>query len=240
MDKRIGMVIILLMTVTLTACRSNTPINSTTEISPSEEMTSEVTFATTSETTAEDTSEASDNSGILASDLFDRETKLDRYAYEYVMSSDGKVIGGFMIWVDGDRVRYDVVDQGQSMYFDYEKQEAYLYVEAENTLIKTPINTLGTEWESPFMFAAELDDSALLAMKNIGTETVDGKKCQIFEYDNADTKVTYYVWEEKGFILKMIMEIEGQPSYEYYFKNLDIDGNFDDELELPEGATIVG
>lgn len=237
MDKRIWMVIILLMALALTACSSDTPIESSIEVSPSE---AEITSETMSETTAVETSETSEEDEIMASDVFDRDVKSDRYAYEYVMSSNGQVVGGFKLWVDGDRVRYDMADLGQSMYFDYEKQEAYVYSVADNTAIKTPIETLGNEWESPFMFASELDDDALSTMKYVGTDTLDGNKCQLFEYDSMGTKVTYYVWEEKGIILKMIMEVEGQPSFEYYFKNFEIDGNFDEELELPKDAIIVG
>jgi len=239
MKKSIWMVIILIAMLALTACGSDAPDTETTETTASVVTTSEDTSETTTAST-EAVSETVENGGVLASDIFNRESKVDRYAYELIMTSGGQVIGGFNLWVDGDRVRFDLADQGQSMYFDYAKKEAYIYVAAENTLMKTPIETLGNEWESPFLFAEELDDDALTAMKNKGSETLDGKKCQIFEYDNMGTKVTYYVWEEKGLILKMIMEVDGQPTYEYYFKNLQIDGNFDKELELPEGAKIVG
>jgi len=160
--------------------------------------------------------------------------------YELVMSSDGKVVGGFNIWADGDLVRFDLADSGQSMYFDYGKKEAYIYITEGNTLMKVPIDTLGNEWESPFIFASELDDVALSAMNYKGNETLDGKKCQIFEYDNLGTTATYYVWEEEGLIIKMILEYEGQPTYEYYFKNLDINGNYDKELEIPADAKLVG
>lgn len=239
MNKRIWMVIILLLTLALTACGSGTNTIESTEATT--ETTSSETTAETTEAQTEATSETTENAGVSASDIFDRDTKVDRYAYELIMSSGGQVIGGFNLWVDGDRVRFDLAeDQGQSMYFDYKKKEAYIYVAAENTLMKMPIESLGNEWESPFLFAEELDDDALSAMTNKGSETVDGKKCQVFEYDNMGTKVTYYVWEEKGLILKMIVEVDGQPTYEYYFKNLQIDGNFDKELELPEGAKIVG
>ncbi len=239
MKKSIWIVIILILMLTLTACGSDTPNAETTEATASVATTSE----TSSETTAAQTeavSETSENGDLLAADIFKTDTKADRYAYELIMSSGGQVIGGFNLWVDGDKVRFDLTDQGQSMYFDYEKQEAYIYIEADNTLLKTPIETLGNEWESPFLFAEELDADALSAMNYKGSEKLDGKDCQIFEYDNMGTKVTYYVWEEKGLILKMIMEVDGQPTYEYYFKNLQIDGNFDKELEFPEGAKIVG
>lgn len=239
MKKSIWIVIILVLILTLTACGSDTSDSQTSETNATEVTTSE----TTSETTAAQTeavSETSENGDILAADIFKTDTKADSYAYELIMSSGGQVIGGFNLWVDGDKVRFDLTDQGQSMYFDYEKQEAYIYSAADNTLLKTPIETLGNEWESPFLFAEELDADALSSMNYKGSEKLDGKACQIFEYDNMGNKVTYYVWEEKGLILKIIMEIDGQPEYEYYFKNLELDGNFEKELELPEGAKIVG
>ena len=239
MDKRIWMVIILVMALALTACGSDTKTDESTEVTT--ETTASETTAETTVVTTEAASETTENNEVLASDIFNRDSKIDSYAYELIMSSGGQVIGGFNLWVDGDRVRFYLsADEGQSMYFDYAKKEAYIYVKAENTLMKMPIESLGNEWESPFLFAEELDDDALSAMKNKGTETVDGKKCRVFEYDNLGTKAIYYVWEEKGLILKMIVEVEGQPTYEYYFKNLNIDGNYDKELELPEGATIVG
>lgn len=242
MDKRIWMVIILLMTmtVTLSGCGAATPDEDTTE---STEATSSEAISSEATTAAEQTeavSETSEEVGVLASDIFNRDAKFDNYAYEYVMSSGDQILGSFKLWVDGNRVRYDAMDQGQSMYMDYDKQEGYIYMSTDNTLIKTPLGSLGNEWESPFTFANEIEDSALVDMKDKGTETLDGKLCQLFEYDNMGSKVTYYVWKEKGLIIKMMMEIEGQPSFEYYFKDLQIDGNFDKELELPKGAKIVG
>lgn len=213
---------------TTTESSENTPISVVTTIENIEEsmVDSEV-----------DTSEDSDNAS--AASIINRDRKIDNYYYEFVMTTGEEKVAGFKLWVAGNKARYDAIDEGQSLYLDYDKGEGYLYMPSENLLMKTPIETTSNEWESPFLFAGEIDDGTLSSMKQTGTEIIDGKTCYVFEADGMGTKANYYVWKEEGLIVKMMIETDDQPSYGYYFKDLTIGGTFETELTLPEDAKIM-
>ncbi len=235
MFKSVWIILLVILVALLPGCGSDSKEDETTATTELVETT-EATEATQVEASTEETTEAE---GYFAGDVLDRDRALDNYYYEYVMSSDGQKIGGFKLWASGQKIRFDATDEGQRLYLDYETGKGFMYIESENTLIATPLDTMSNEWESPLIFAGQIDDATLDGMNWIKKETVDGKSCHVFEVSNGGIKVTYYVWEEEGLIIKMIMETDGQPTYEYYFKDLEIDGDFEKELELPEGATVI-
>lgn len=164
----------------------------------------------------------------------------ESYYYEYVLVTDGVEQMAFKIWSDGTRVKFEGGMEGETYYMDYEKEEAYLYMPADNMMMKMPMEGIDSGWDSPFMMAAQIEDDVLDGLKKTGEETIDGKKCSLYEYDYGQGKYTYVVWEDEGLIVKMIMELDGQPTYEYYFKDLVINENFDIELELPKDVQIIG
>lgn len=232
MFKRVWIILLVILVASLSGCGSDSKATESTE-------TTEETEATEVTKEAESTEETTEAEGFFAGDVIDRDRALDNYYYEYVMTSDGQKIGGFKLWASGQKIRFDATEEGQRLYMDYETGKGFMYIESENTLIATPLETMGNEWESPLIFAGQIDDATLDGMNWIKTETIDGKSCHVFEVSNSGMKVTYYVWEDEGLIIKMIMETDGQPTYEYYFKDLEIDGNFEKDLELPEGATVI-
>ncbi|MDH8679446.1 hypothetical protein QE109_14905 [Fusibacter bizertensis] len=221
------MMLLILVVLVMSACSSNDDATTeNTENIPVSVATNE-----------ENTEENFDN--VKAFDMINRDRKIDNYYYEFVMTTGDERIGGFKLWIAGNKARYDAIDEGQSLYLDYDKGEGFLYMPSENLLMKTPIETTSNEWESPFLFAGEIDDETLGSMKEKGTEIIDGKTCYIFVAEHLGMKVTYYVWEDEGLIVKMVVETEGQPSYSYYFKDLTIGGTFETELALPKDAKIM-
>jgi hypothetical protein len=69
---------------------------------------------------------------------------------------------------------------------------------------------------------------------------LDGKDCAVYEWDYAGGKYTYYIWKDEGIIIRMKMEMDGGSTYEYYFKDLKINENFEMELEIPDDVQIMG
>lgn len=174
-----------------------------------------------------------------AASILQKDKNIDNYYYEYVMSSDGQRMAGFKLWVNGNRIRFDAEAEGQSIYLDYDKGEGYLYMPDGNILMKMPLESLGSEWESPFLFAGEIEQSALDGMKYEGKETIDGKECYVYAGESMGSGATYYIWKDEGVIVKFVLKNSGQPTYEYYFKDLTFGQTYDSELKLPEGAEIV-
>lgn len=229
---------VALLTVSLTACgsSSNEETTETTEAPPVGIVTeSETEAATEPETEAASESEADPS----AASVLQKDKKIDNYYYEYVMSSDGQRMAGFKLWVNGNRIRFDAEEEGQTIYLDYDLGEGYLYMPDGNVLMKMPLESLGGEWESPFLFAGEIEQNALEGMKYEGKETIDGKECYIYTGESMGSGATYYIWKDEGVIVKFVLKNSGQPTYEYYFKDLTFGQTYDSELKLPEGAEIV-
>lgn len=164
----------------------------------------------------------------------------ESYYYEYVLAADGVEQVAFKIWSDGKRVKFEGGMEGEIYYLDYEKEEAYLYMPNENMMMKMPMEGMDSGWDSPFMMAAQIETDVIDGLNKVGEEEIDGKECTMYQYDFGQGKYTYAVWKDQGFIIKMIMELDGQPTYEYYFKDLTINENFEIDLELPEDVQIIG
>lgn len=165
--------------------------------------------------------------------------RVDNYYYEYVMSTNDQHMASFKIWVNGPRLRFDILEEGQRIYLNYELNEGYLYMPDGNVLMKMPLESLGDEWESPFIFADEIDQGTMDGLKFSGKELIDGKECYVYTDKNDEMEMTYFIWKEEGLIVKMQFESKDQPSYEYYFKDLSVGENYDEELKLPDDADIV-
>lgn len=73
-----------------------------------------------------------------------------------------------------------------------------------------------------------------------GTETIDGKVCQVISFDQTGAgSVKMWLWEEKGLPLKMEMVANGTTTTIVY-NNIDFSDIPDSIFELPDGVTIVG
>lgn len=237
MKKILMLALVATMLFALSACGSSTTPEETTETTASLPVATQTTAAEQTEVTEKTEDEGSDDEAFM--NVFKRDKKIDNYYYEYVMSSNGQRMAGFKLWVNGNRIRFDAEQEGQSIYLDYDKGEGYLYMPDGNILMKMPLESLGSEWESPFLFAGEIDQTTLDSMKYEGRETIDGKVCYVYSGESMGTKVTYYIWKDEGVIVKFSYESGGQPTYEYYFKDLTFGETYDKELELPKDAEIV-
>ena len=222
---------------TLTACSSGANKEQTTETSED----SPVGIVTTAPTETEAETEATTGSGddYAAVNIINPDRKIDNYYYEYVMSSGGQRMASFKLWVNGNRIRFDAEAEGQTIFLNYDTGEGYVYMPAGNVLMKMPLDQLGSEWESPFLFAGEIDQMTMDSLKYTGKEMIDGKECYIYEGESGATKMTYYIWKEEGLIVKMIYETNDQSSFEYYFKDLTLGQTYDSELKLPENVDII-
>ena len=234
----IALLMVSLLSVSLTACVSSTneETTETTEAPPVGIITESATEAASESITETEPSTDADPS---AATILQKDRKIDNYYYEYVMSSDGQKMAGFKLWVNGNKIRFDAEQEGQTIYLDYDLGEGYLYMPDGNILMKMPLESLGSEWESPFLFAGEIEQSALDSMKYEGKETIDGKECYVYKGENMGSGATYYIWKDEGVIVKFVLTNSGQPTYEYYFKDLTLGETYDSELKLPEDAEIV-
>lgn len=202
---------------------------------PEETPTPEKELEPTIEVETEETEDENN-----AADLISDNLEVDSYYYEYVVSINGAEQVGFKIWSYDNRIRFEGGMEGEMFYLDYNKNEGYLYMPAEKTMLKMPLESIDNEWDSPFIMTADIDDSALSGMNYIGDENLDGKTCAVYEYESSEGKITYYIWKDEGIVIRMKMEMDGGSTYEYYFKDLKINENFEMELEIPDDVQIIG
>ena len=196
---------------------------------------------TTPSSTTEESSESSDGSSL--SDLLDLAKGSTSATYDLVIS------GGVMqpmtnkVWSTETMERMDSTIMGTKsiMIIDKEAMVMYMYDPDENTAMRMdmdPDNTAG----SPQSFEEIVEEYNPTV---IGTETIDGKKCTIIQYEVVTDDVTVtqkaWIWQVYGFPIKfeMTSTIGGSSvTTVIEMKNIEF-GPIDDSIfELPAGVDI--
>ena len=108
----------------------------------------------------------------------------------------------------------------------------YIYIPEQNMAFKATYDPSQT---SP------LNDVQSINQYNptvTGTETIDGKLCSIVEYSVSGMSVKMWLWQEKGFPLKVITNTNaGTTTVEY--KNIEFIDIPDSQFEIPDGVQIM-
>lgn len=138
------------------------------------------------------------------------------------------------VWHKNNKMRTEMVVENQKIVnlLDLEAKTAYMYMPDMNMATK------GDFSQTP---KSPLDNFEGIEKYNpriTGTEIIDGKNCIIIEYNADDVKTKLWVWEEKGFPLK-IETITNQGKTTIYYKNIDFSDIPDSIFELPKGVQII-
>ncbi|VUT27744.1 MAG: hypothetical protein SYNGOMJ08_00294 [Candidatus Syntrophoarchaeum sp. GoM_oil] len=192
-------------------------------------------------TTTEESSESSDGSSL--SDLLDLAKGSTSATYDLVIS------GGVMqpmtskVWSTETMERMDSTIMGMKSItiIDKEAMVMYMYNPDEHTAMMMdmdPDNTAGSS-QSFEEIVEEYNPTV------IGTETIDGKKCTIIQYEvvTDDVAVTQkaWIWQVHGFPIKfeMTSTLGGSPvTTVIEMRNIEF-GPIDDSIfKLPAGVDI--
>lgn len=143
----------------------------------------------------------------------------------------GKTQGKFYIKGNKVRMEADSPDEaGISMVTLYDGKTAYIYFPAQNMAMVTPASQV--EQQLPVS-----KDSAELNKKIIGQETVDGRLCDIYEFNDRKGG-TYKVWVAKDIDFPVKSEAGGMKTY---YKNIRTNVILADSLfTLPQGVNVQG
>ncbi len=176
-----------------------------------------------------------------ASDLMSLFQELEQVSYETVVSAPDLPQDMTMkTWVKGDKIRMEMEGE-QGVYsgkvitiMDETENVLYIYNPQENSATKMDMS-LSAEDEQldPEEFMNDLDNYVY-----IGRDTIDGKRCQVYEAKEGDTTVKMWIWEQHGFPLRMEISDEyGTTVAE--FRNISF-GNIPDSMfEIPAGVEVV-
>lgn len=117
---------------------------------------------------------------------------------------------------------------------NWDRGVAYTYIPAENMAIKISLPDITTPIE-------EVEKIVKYEYEFLGTETVDGKPCRVYQYTLSENQTTskLWIWTQYGITLKVVWtDSEGKLST-WELKNVVIGDVPDDLFVLPPGIQIL-
>jgi outer membrane lipoprotein-sorting protein len=225
-----GLLTVLLITTLLAGCggggggaSTTTPGGATT--SPGGATTSPG-GATTSPVTTTTTVTTGDN----LDEIIGQAAAFPTVRYDMITTVSGQMTMTVKYWMKNKKVRAEMPDTGVITLMDMDAHTMYMYTPATNTAIKIVYNTSQ---------APENPNQILDYTPNIvGTETIDGKVCTVIEYNYTQANVKTWIWNDKGYPVRMESTSNGVTSI-VEWKNFDFSDIADSMFELPEGVEVI-
>lgn len=159
------------------------------------------------------------------------------YEYETQMPDSEKIV--VKTWIKNKKMRSEMDNPAEGgtiiTIVDSEKGFAYVYQPEQKMATKMDISM--AQQEDSATPVETLESYKPDSMKLVGRETVDGKKCLIYEFkDESQTKA--WLWEDNGLPIKTEVMIDGKKAVGL-FKNLKIGDVADSMFTLPEGVKVM-
>ncbi len=159
-------------------------------------------------------------------------------SFEQVVTTPNTPPHTLKLFLKQGKMRAEVQAEGQQMIWigDNAAKVAYMWLPAENVAMKVPLE----QFEEQVGGEPEIDVVARQAMtgKLVGSETIDGKVCDVYEYETPDGKAKAWLWREKAFPLRVEVTGAGGKVVSE-MKNVQF-GNVPDNLfQLPAGVQVM-
>jgi outer membrane lipoprotein-sorting protein len=216
----VALTILILVMVSLVACSSkSTPSKTSAPLTTPNATTSAAT--TPSQTSASSVTGLLGKSAGIASMKFDMVTT----------GSDNSVTTS-TAWVKNKKMRVENSVQGQNMVtlIDTDAKTMYLYNPAQNTAIKMDLSQAP---QNPISSSISQFNPTI-----IGSETLDGKLCQILQYTANGVVTKEWIWDAKGLPVRtQTTSSSGTTTTD--FKNYDFSDLPDNQFVLPADAKIT-
>ncbi len=199
------------------------------------DATAEATAEATEEATADETAEpqtptAAPTGGLV--DLLSGAADIDCLSAEMTMSGPGMPSAITKMWLKEGNVRTETDMMGMETItiMDAEAEMMYMITGGSAMSMELPLDT-----GSPVEQAEAIMD---YYPEEVGSDTIDGKDCTVFEYDMEGAKTKMWIWEDKGIPLRVETTTpEGMMVIEY--TDIDFDCASDSMFELPEGVDVM-
>jgi len=191
----------------------------------------EPTSPTLPQTTVEEESQSSESS---LDDIIIQAADIESVKFDMIVTSPGSPSMTTKIWLKGQNMRSETESEGQTVIniINHATSTMYMYIPEQNMAFKVTYDPSQT---SPLNDVQSIDQYNPTA---IGTETIDGKLCTIVEYSVSGMSVKMWLWQEKGFPLKVITNTsDGTTIVEY--KNIEFIDISDSQFEIPNGVQIM-
>jgi outer membrane lipoprotein-sorting protein len=225
-----GLLTVLLITTLLAGCggggggtSTTTPGGVTTSpggatTSPGGTTTSPVTTTTTVTT------------GDNLENIISQAASFPTVYYEMVSTISGTMTMTVKYWMKNRKVRAEMSDTGIITLMNMDTHTMYMYTPATNTAVKMVYDAS----QVPGNPNQILDYTPNV----VGTETIDGKVCTIIEYNYGQASVKTWIWNDKGYPVRMETTSNGVTSV-VEWRNFNFSDIDDSMFELPEGVEII-
>jgi len=217
----LGIIALLLFTMlSLVACSS--PSTTSQPTTPTTTSVPQTTSAATSTQTS---------SGSVAN-LLGRAAGIASWKCDVVTTAADNLVTTSTMFVKNKKMRIESSIQGQNTVtlIDIDAKTMYIYTPAQNTAIKMDFNQ-----------APQSATGSSISQYNpviIGSETLDGKLCQIVQYTVNGVATKEWIWDAKGLPVRLqTTSASGTSTTDY--KNYDFSDISDSMFVLPQGVTIT-
>ncbi|MCD4694361.1 hypothetical protein K8R62_03320 [bacterium] len=175
--------------------------------------------------------------GLSIEEIIGKTKEISEIKYDFVTNvpQGGNITTTIAKKGNKTKIETDMNGMKSAYYIDSEKKVAYTYLNEQNMAIETDFNeTEEILNDSP---ANRMETFETDGAKIVGTEKIEGKKCQIIEALMGLGGVKVWIWEENGLPLRT--EMDG-PGGKMIVELKNIKTKVDDsEVELPKNAKIM-
>ncbi|NVM23624.1 MAG: DUF4412 domain-containing protein [Desulfobacterales bacterium] len=160
------------------------------------------------------------------------------FSADYVQKTQGKTMNG-KIYIKGKKIRTETNTGGQKTVsiIDLSKAKVIILFPGQRMYMETHVDK-----DMEKSFQTEDDLGKIAAKKLLGTETVNGYKCQKYHFTFHDKSLgasTHWISKKLQCPIKMISKgSHGEVTMEY--KNIKVGGVKDSLFQVPAGYTVMG
>jgi outer membrane lipoprotein-sorting protein len=172
--------------------------------------------------------------GESLTDILGQGTGINSVSYTMETSGSGMPTMTAQVWVEGNKMRMEMTEQGQHMIYltNYDTGKAYMYMPDLNMAYEINISQV------PPPDYEDVQDIPGYHPTIIGTDTMDGKECLVVEYSYGGATVKSWIWKEHGFPIRT-ETTTSEGTVIVVFRDIDFGDIPDSMFELPPGVQIM-
>jgi outer membrane lipoprotein-sorting protein len=228
----LGIICVLIFAVlSLVACSSKSATSQTgTMQTTSSTATTAVTTSKSATATTAVTTSNTTSAGSVA-DLFGRAAGIASMKYDMVTTAADNSVMNSTAFLKRNKMRIESIVQGQNtvMLIDGDAKTMYVYTPAQNTAMKMDFS------QAPQSATGSVSQYNPVI---VGSETLDGKLCQIIQYTANGVVTKEWVWDAKGLPVR-VQATSSAGASTTDFKNYDFSDIPDSMFVLPAGVQIT-
>lgn len=174
--------------------------------------------------------------------LFANSKEIKAMSFTMVVTADGKTLTSGKMWVKGNKFKMENSAEGMDtaiFYADGDKKIAYSYIPSQQMATKMDYGQAETQTQySPLDYSEEYGNDEKMDFKVVGTEVVNGYKCEVIEMVDKEGTAKLWVSKELGLPIKIESKTGGSHTVMEY-KDIQVGNIPDSEFELPAGVQVV-